>query len=248
MKYPIITALNKAARHRGMLVVTGLALTLGGCNTAREAQIADNVPNEYQLRHPIAIQEANKTVELFIGTSRGGLEASQQVDVMAFAQTWRQEATGGIIVEVPNGTPNARAAADAMREVRSIFNAAGVPARSVAVRPYRPVSPSQLATIRLNYPKMTANAGPCGLWPEDLGPTWRNPIYTTNQPYWNHGCANQRNLAAMVANPADLVQPRPESPAYTGRRMIAYDQYRKGALTAQTHADAQRAKLSDVGK
>ncbi len=41
MKYPIITALNKAARHRGMLVVAGLALTLGGCNTAREAPIAD---------------------------------------------------------------------------------------------------------------------------------------------------------------------------------------------------------------
>ncbi len=72
----------------------------------------------------------------------------------------------------------------------SIFNAAGVPARSVAVRPYRPASPSQLATIRLNYPKMTANAGPCGLWPEDLGPTWKNPICTTNRPYWNHGCAD----------------------------------------------------------
>lgn len=244
----ITTALDKAIRRRGLLTVAAVALALAGCNTAREADITASVPADYRLRHPIAIQEANRTVELFIGTSRGGLEASQQVDVMAFAQTWRQEATGGIIVEVPSGTPNARAAADALREVRSIFNAAGVPARSVAVRPYRPESPAQLATMRLNYPKMIANAGPCGQWPEDLGPTWRNPIYTVNRPHFNHGCSTQRNLAAMVANPTDLVQPRPEAPPNIGRRMVQHEKFRRGELTAQTHSDAERAKLSDVGK
>lgn len=248
MTYLITTALRRKARSSRLLALAGVALALGGCNHTRKADITESIPAEYHLRHPIAIQEANRTMEVFIGTSRGGLEASQQVDVMAFAQTWRQEATGGIIVEVPSGTPNARAAADAMREVRSIFNAAGVPARSVAVRPYRPAHPSQLATLRLHYPKMTANAGPCGLWPEDLGPSWRSPIYLTNRTHWNFGCATQRNMAAMVANPTDLVQPRPEAPPYTGRRMVAYEKYRRGELTAQSHQDAEKAKLSDVGK
>ena len=72
-----------------------------------------------------------------------------------------------------------------------------------------------MATIRLNYPKISAVAGPCGLWPEDLGPSIKNKSYFENKPYYNFGCANQRNLAAMVDNPADLVQPRPETPAYT---------------------------------
>ena len=61
---------------------------------------------------------------------------------------------------------------------------------------------------------------------DDLGPA--DPNYTENQPYWNFGCASQRNLAAMVDNPADLVQPRGESPAYTARRSVAIDKYRKG--------------------
>ena len=61
-------------------------------------------------------------------------------------------------------------------------------------------------------------------------------------------CATQRNLAAMVDNPADLEQPRPETPAYTPRRNIAFDKYRKGVPTTTTYPEADKAKLSDTGK
>ena len=59
---------------------------------------------------------------------------------------------------------------------------------------------------------MVAEAGPCGLWPDDLGPD-NNPDHFENREYYNFGCATQRNLAAMVDQPADLVQPRAETPA-----------------------------------
>ena len=59
--------------------------------------------------------------------------------------------------------------------------------------------------------------------------------YFENQPYWNLGCASQRNLAAMVDNPADLVQPRGETPAYTMRRTTVLDKYRQGESTATTY-------------
>jgi pilus assembly protein CpaD len=100
----------------------------------------------------------------------------------------------------------------------------------------------------LTYPKIVAEAGPCGVWPEDLGPSIKNKSYLDNKPYYNLGCANQRNLAAMIDNPADLVQPRPETPAYTSRRTVAFDKYRKGTSTATTYPEADKAKLSDVGK
>ena len=57
-----------------------------------------------------------------------------------------------------------------------------------------------------------------------------NTGYNENRPYHNFGCANQRNLAAMIDNPADLEQPRPETPAYTMRRNAAFEKYRKGEL------------------
>ena len=85
-----------------------------------------------------------------------------------------------------------------------------------------------LASIKINYSKLVAEAGPCGQWPHDLGPSTSTPAIIENRPYWNLGCASQRNLAAMVDNPADLVQPRGETPAYAPRRSVVIDHYRKG--------------------
>jgi pilus assembly protein CpaD len=52
----------------------------------------------------------------------------------------------------------------------------------------------------------------------------------------------------MVDNPSDLVQPRPETPAYTTRRTAAFDKYRKGVPTSTLYPEADKAKLSDTGK
>ena len=41
----------------------------------------------------------------------------------------------------------------------------------------------------------------------------------------NFGCAQQQNLAAMVANPADLVRPQPMTPADGGRRADVIKKY-----------------------
>jgi pilus assembly protein CpaD len=175
----------------------------------------------------------------------------QRADVLAFAQAWRREATGGIVIDVPRGGPTDRAAGDSMREVHSILAASGVPARAVFMRNYRPTGAS-LASIRINYSKLTAEAGPCGLWPHDLGPSL-DPAYVQNRPYWNLGCASQRNLAAMVDNPADLVQPRGETPVYAARRAVALDKYRKGDSPSATYPNDggsgyTAGKISDVGK
>lgn len=235
------------ARLRAVLTVVGLAALVAGCQHNREPIVADTIPTDYRQRHPIAIQEMDRTVEVFVGSARGGLTSAQQADVAALAGIWRHEATGGIIIDVPEGSRNARAAIESLREIKGILNASGVPPRSIAIRKYRPHNPAHLATIRLNYPRIAADAGPCGQWPEDLGPS-RNRIYLENKPYWNLGCATQRNFAAMVDNPADLVQPRPETVAYTSRRAQMFDKYRKGVTTATQYPEATQAKISDVGK
>jgi pilus assembly protein CpaD len=134
-----------------------------------------------------------------------------------------------------------------VREINSILTAAGMPRHSIAVRPYHVADPAQSATVRLNYSRIVAEAGPCGLWPEDLGPSF-NPTYGENVPYWNLGCANQRNLAAMVANPADLVQPRAETPEWTARRTTVLERYRAGQPTGTQYQNTQKGQLSDIGR
>jgi pilus assembly protein CpaD len=236
---------SRALRRSGALF--GLAVVLGACTHTDQAVTA-SVPNDYRLRHPIAIQEADQSVVIFVGRARGGLSASQRADVMGLAHSWLREATGAIYVDLPIDTPNARTAADAFREVQAMLAAAGVPPRGIIVRHYHPEDPRQLAAIRLNYPRISAVAGPCGVWPEDLGPSIKNKSYFENKPYYNFGCAYQRNMAAMVDNPSDLEQPRSETPAYTMRRTAAFEKYRKGTTTTTSYPEADKAKLSDSGK
>jgi pilus assembly protein CpaD len=235
---------NRSFRMAGVLV--GLAVVLGAC--AHHEEVTSSIPNDYRLRHPIAIQEADRSVVIFVGHGRGGLSASERSDVVGLAQSWLHEGTGTIVADVPVKTSNAAAAADAFREINALLVAAGVPPRGITVHRYHPDDPRQMAAIRLNYPKISAVAGPCGLWPEDLGPAINNKSYLENKPYYNFGCAYQRNMAAMIDNPSDLVQPRSETPAYTVRRTEAFEKYRKGTSSATAYPDAEKAKLSDTGK
>jgi pilus assembly protein CpaD len=227
------------------LTLAALAAGLAGCYVPRDT--VGNIPTDYRKRHPIAIREAEKTVHVFIGNNRGALMPEQRIDVMAFANVWRGEATGGVIIDVPVGTPNELASAQAAREIRSLLAAGGIPPHGVTMRPYQPKDPGKLASVRISYSKLVAEAGPCGLWPHDIGPSL-DPSYNENRPYWNLGCANQRNLAAMVANPADLVQPRGEANVYTQRRTYVGEQYRRGANSSTNYSNPTKGYLSDVGK
>jgi pilus assembly protein CpaD len=81
-----------AARASRGFAVAVCTLTLAGCYTAQERLAPADF--DYRLRHNIAIKEGPRTVELFIGSSRGGLSGEQRADVLAFANAWRREATG----------------------------------------------------------------------------------------------------------------------------------------------------------
>src|SRR5882757_937130 len=144
---------NRAFRMAGALV--GLAVVLGAC-THTDDELTASIPNDYRQRHPIAIQEADQSVVIFVGHARGGLSASQRADVMGLAQGWLHEGTGAISADLPVDTPNARAAADSFRQIQALLAAAGVPPRGIVVRRYHPQDPRQMATIRLNYPKISA--------------------------------------------------------------------------------------------
>lgn len=235
-----------------ILTVLMAGSALSGCYTLANAPYSPippeaSYPNDYRKRHPIAIREGKQVVEVFIGKDRAPLNASQRADVAAFAHVWKGESTGGIMIAVPYGTPNQRASSEAAREVRALLVASGIPDNLIGTRSYQPEDPAKLSVLKLSYSKMVAEAGPCALWPSDLGPTY-DTSYNENREFWNLGCSNQRNLAAMVANPADLVQPRGESPSWTSRRTVVFEKYRAGQSPETIYPNSDRGKVSDVAK
>src|SRR5450631_4405043 len=108
---------QRAFRLAGALA--GLAVLLGACTHTNE-EVTASIPDDYRLRHPIAVQEADQSIVVFVGHARGGLSAAQRADVMGLAQTWLHEGTGAIIADLPTDTVNARAAAESLREIQDL--------------------------------------------------------------------------------------------------------------------------------
>ena len=228
------TAKPSADRSRAIRLAVAacrLAVSLGACKHVRAPIMADEpCPDDYRQRHPIAVQEADRSIVVFVGQRPRRHDRRRSAPTSwRMAQTWLREGTGIITVDVPVGTPNARAATETLREIQAMFAAAGVPPRGVSVRQYTPQDPRHLAAIRINYPKISATAGPCGLWPEDLGPSYKNKSYLGKQALLQfrlrHSAQPRRD--GRRTRPTSCSR-APETPAYTMRRNAALEQVSQG--------------------
>jgi pilus assembly protein CpaD len=124
----------------------------------------------------------------------------------------------------------------ALADLRRIINQYGFADSAVAVEPYREGRDGS-APIRIAYLRYVAEPPICGRWTENLADDRRN------LPFSNFGCAQQHNLAAQVANPADLLGPRTMDPADTERRMIMYDKYRQGKPTGAEKGNEEHVQV-----
>jgi pilus assembly protein CpaD len=152
-----------------------------------------------------------------------------------------------MLIDVPVGTRNELAAREATREIVSMLGAMGIPRGAIDVSSYPSRDPTVSGSIRVAYPLIKAVAEPCGIWPDDLGASLNSEL-PENRPYWNLGCATQRNLAASVAYPEDLVQPRAENRPDAARRQNVVDKYRQGQDPSTIYRQQTDSKVSTVGQ
>jgi len=235
------------------LAALGLMLCVVACARNPQPDIAASMPVDYRERHPIRLVDGQRSLQIFVGSVRSGLTPTQRAQVTSLGSDWRREGTGYILVETPAGAANSGAARQTVHEIRSLLKFAGVPQKAMIVRNYDQLYRQDLGVIRVIYTRIEAKAGPCGEWPDNLGPgvlgnsqPWPLPD-SENRPYWNFGCATQRNLASSVANPEDLVQPRAETPTYAARRSTVVDKYSKGTDPSTTYSSSNNGKVSTVG-
>jgi pilus assembly protein CpaD len=229
-----------------------LTLLLGACQHTEPDQYTGSISADYRERHPIRLVDGQRSLQILVGSGRAGLTATQRAQVASLGGDWRHEGTGYVVIETPSGATNSVAAKQTVREIKSLLNFAGVPPQATIMRGYQQPYGEDLGAIRVTYTKIQAVAGPCGQWPDNTGPGLvgqeRYPLRESeNVPYWNFGCATQKNLASAVANPEDLVQPRPETPAYAARRQTVVDKYRQGQDSSTIYTQNTGAKVSNVG-
>lgn len=215
---------NSPARLRrlglaaGMMVAAGL---LAGCQQTASTEVA-LYDQDYTRRHPILVSEEPQVLDIAVGMRVTKLSPEIQRRMRSFVVDYRRTGTGSITIQVPSGSANEIAAVSAGRSAGQTLRKLGVPAGRIRVAPYQVDDAGKAAPVRLAFLKLKAHAPECGIWPEDLTRT------ATDRNYYNFGCAQQQNLAAMIENPADLVRPRDMTAADGAQRARVIDEYRAG--------------------
>ncbi|MDH4986379.1 CpaD family pilus assembly protein [Aminobacter anthyllidis] len=211
--------LKRSRIFRPLLAVAAVALLAGCAN--RDSVTVGSIPDDYRTNHPIVIAEKNQTIDIPVGASDRGITKGQKVTFEGFLQNYDRQAAPALTIMAPSGGANDVAATHAARGLMNIAMKAGVPKNRIAITSYQAEYPEASSPIRATYSAMRAQTGRCGSWPEDIANT------TDNKHYANFGCSYQNNLAAQIANPADLLGPRKQTEIDAENRNVVIDQYRK---------------------
>lgn len=178
--------------------------------------------------------------EVLLAVHAEGLSPRQVQALDALLARFTEAEARELVVLAPVGGPQAPAAGRMAAVARAYLIDAGAPRFAVRIDSY-PADGDKDPPLRVGYLRHTAEIPRCGSW-ENLSAT-RN-----NDAYGNFGCAVTANMAAQVANPADLQGPRREDPADAMRRGVVMEKYRAGQVTASQRDSQSDGAVSRVVK
>lgn len=192
------------------------------------------------FNHDIQVVEDTVVLEVPMSNAESGIPYYQRKKVQAFLADYKSRGVrhGPLILSVPLGSPwgqQLKTGVDQTVQLayeygvqdlkRSDYESNGSPEAPMvlAFTAYRAIAPNcpSLASI-----DMTASAS------NDTTPAF--------------GCAMQANLAAMIADPADLIGARPFDAADTLRRVDVLTKYRAGQSTATERAESESGAISQA--
>ncbi|MDE2133119.1 MAG: CpaD family pilus assembly protein [Alphaproteobacteria bacterium] len=187
------------------------------------------------VNHPISVEPHYNAIKLPFSAPDAGLLPDDAARFDEFVADYLEHGNGSISVSAPTGPESSAAIGYFAERLASL----GVPRSRILVGTHDPAGGD--TGVEIGYLGYVAHADPCGDWSKDLAATG------SNQTAPNFGCAVQHNIAAMVSDPRDLVQPRPLADGDAARRATVLGNYEKGKVTSAEKTTDQSVKVSDVG-
>lgn len=226
--------LSRSSRSIRVWLLAGMGLIFtAGCGGAQSARSQANDNNPVLQAHlqrtvleahtPTAVPvEARLALGADGAQSLTGQEYSQ---LTAFANDFLQLGRGALVISIPANSGNSTTAALIAQDAQRALYAGGVDFARISGGTYdaqgRPNAPVLLSFARYEAVKIA-----CQPWSEI------DPRKTaTNLSPARFGCAQNANLAAMVADPGDLLADRKDGPRDAGRIQVGVDKQRKGEVS-----------------
>jgi len=216
---------------RAALWLAGLGLlALGACASDPHPKVAaKDPPITPTERYPIEVRP--EPLELKLGAHDDGLSPTQVGALRDFIARWNDADRTPITVKAPSHGPNPSAVYRTATGARDWLIAQGVPPDQVSIVGYDAAADAS-APVVIGFLRYIAKGPHCGRDWGNLADTFDNEVYK------QFGCSITANIAAQVADPADLLRPRTETAPDAARREVVLDKYRQGDTTS-TAKDAQ---------
>jgi pilus assembly protein CpaD len=203
------------------LLISAAAAALAGCAGAwNGADQALTIAEE----HPITVDSQVVTLTIDADPAASELTAMDESRLKAFADAYLAGGHGALNVTTPAGGRNSSANA-LTADARNSLHEAGVDWADISGSSYIPAEGAPRRII-LSYTRYVATPSACGVWEGMKARDYAN----LRSP--NFGCATQNNLAAMIADPHDLVEPAGGGSSDAMARIRAIQKYREGEKTA----------------
>lgn len=217
---------SRVCRQAVPVLAVAVAALLAGC-AQRDSITVGAIPDDYRTNHPIVIAEKNQKIDLPVGAGDRGMTGSQRDTLLGFLDGYDRSAAPTLTIQAPSGSANEVAATAAARDFARLAIASGVKRNRLVVTSYQAASSEISSPVRVAYVAVRAQTDKCGRWPADLVDT------SENKHYADFGCSYQNNLAAQMANPADLLGPRKPSTIDAENRGAVIDVYRARGISEE---------------
>lgn len=214
-------------RISGVALVALSASALGAC-VGGPASRGGEPPLTPTSRYVLQVEPNLDRIALAVHDA--GLSPAQTGALQALLGRYAQAEGGPLVIETPAGADPV--ALNQAYAVQAALTGWGVPAERVRLVSY--AAPDPRAPVVVGFETVRAVVPQCGRNWGNLGRSG------DNQSASNFGCAVTANLAAQIADPRDIQQPRAMTPADASRRTVVFDQYRAGRQTAATPEDLVR--------
>ena len=183
--------------------------------------------------HPIAVDSQIVTITVELDPSTNEISSLDQARLRAFANAYLTNGHGPLTLTAPSGTGADLDGHETVADIRKTLFDAGVAWSSMGGATYRTGPEGSANQVIVSYTHYVATASKCGIW---SGVTKRN---YKNLRAPNFGCATQNNLAALVADPHDLISPADSSFRDANSTTRAIDLYRSGEATSSAVGDIE---------
>lgn len=223
---------GKAVTYVARAAAVAAVLMAGSCAAPSNdgATFADGLRN-----HPITVSPHYQSIHVAFSDASAGLSPEDGTELASFVEDYLSRGDGAISISAPRG-PGSSAALGYFGEQLAHM---GVPRTRILVGTHDAENGD--TRVDIGYIVYAARTEPCGKWTQDASQSF------DNLPMPDFGCSVQHNVAAMVADPRDLVAPRGMDAGDATRRETVVDTYEKAQSTASSKSSAQSATLSDVG-